>query len=127
MLARLLTSFGILPMPRTMRVSAFLLILTAPAMSGCVASMAMSAASLAAQSAQGRPVSNESYQPAARQACTARAAQYGTVNVIDVEQHSIDKIIVWGTVGEGEAKRSFQCDFTTKITGFKLRAIKPQD
>lgn len=105
---------------------ALLLILAAPTLSGCVASMAMSAASLAAQSAQGKPVSNEAYQPAARDACTARAAQYGTVNVIDVEQHSIDRIIVWGTVGEGQQKRSFQCDFTTRITGFKLREIKAQ-
>ena len=86
----------------------------------------MSAASFAAQSAQGRPVSNEGYQPTARTACTAQAAQYGTVNVIDVEQHSIGRIIVWGTVDDGQARRSFQCDFTTKVVGFKLRAIKPQ-
>ena len=99
--------------------------LGAGSLSGCVASMAMSAASLAAQSARGQPVSNEAYQPTAREQCTAQAAQYGTVNVIDVEQHAIDRIIVWGTVGEGSEKRSFQCDFTTKIVGFKLRAIRP--
>ena len=107
-----------------MRVSALLLVLTAPVLSGCVAGIAMSAASLAAQSAQRRPVSNEGYQPTARSACTAQAAQYGTVNIIDVEQHGIDRIIVWGTVDDGKEKRSFECGFTTKVTGFKLRAIK---
>jgi hypothetical protein len=101
-----------------------LLAAAVPALSGCVASMAMSAASLAAQSARGQPVSNEAYQPTAREQCSAQAAQYGAVNVIDVEQHAIDRIIVWGTVGEGAEKRSFQCDFTTKIVGFKLRVIK---
>jgi hypothetical protein len=108
-----------------MRKSALIPVLAAAMLSsGCVASMAMSAASLAAQSARGRPVSNEAYQPTAREQCTAQAAQYGAVNVIDVEQHSVDKIIVWGTVGEGADKRSFQCDFTTRIVGFKLRAIR---
>ena len=101
------------------------LVLAAPALSGCVASMAMSAASMAARAAQGRPVSNEELAPQARAACTAQAAQYGTVNIIDVEQNRVDKIIVWGTVDDGKAKRSFQCDFTTKITGFRLRDIKP--
>jgi hypothetical protein len=35
-------------------------------------------------------------------------------------------IIVWGTVGEDAEKRSFECDYGTKITGFKLREIHPQ-
>ena len=33
------------------------------------------------------------------------------------------KIIVWGTVDDGKQRRSFQCDFGTKMTGFKLRPI----
>lgn len=112
-----------------MRLSAlFLLFASAPALSGCVASMAMSAASMAARAAQGEPVSNEELQPQARDACTAQAAQYGTVNIIDVEQHSIDKIIVWGTVESmtngAKTRRSFQCDYGTRITGFRLRAIR---
>ena len=97
-----------------------------PALGGCVASMAVSALGMAAQSARGRPVSNEALQPQAREQCSAQAAQYGAVNVIDVEQHRIDQIIVWGTVDEGKQKRSFQCDFGTKITGFTLRPITPQ-
>jgi len=78
---------------------------------------------MAARSAQGRPASNEVLQPEAREACSAQAAQYGAVHVIDVEQHGIDKIIVWGTVDDGKQRRSFQCDFGTRITGFKLRSI----
>ena len=88
--------------------------------------MAMSAVGMAAQAARGKPVSNEALQPQARQQCSARAAQYGTVNVIDVEQHRVDKIIVWGTVDDGKQKRSFECDFGTNITGFALRPITPQ-
>ncbi|NUQ18015.1 MAG: hypothetical protein HOP95_06115 [Sphingomonas sp.] len=95
----------------------------APALSGCLPMMAMSAASMAVQGARGTPVSNQGLQPRARDACSRQAAQYGTVNVIDVEQHRVDKIIVWGTVGEGARKRSFECDFGTTITAFKLREI----
>ncbi len=87
--------------------------------------MAASAVSTVAQSAQGRPVSNEGYQSTAREQCTAQAAQYGSVSIIDVEQHSVSKIIVWGTVEDATQKRSFECDFTTKISGFKLRVITP--
>jgi len=95
------------------------------ALSGCVAGMAVSAAGLAAQSARGAPQSNASLQPEARKACEAHAAQYGAAHIIDVEQHSISKIIVWGTVGDGKQRQSFECDFGTKITGFKLRPITP--
>jgi hypothetical protein len=103
-----------------------MLIASAPMLSGCVAAMAASAVGMAARGAQGRPVSNEAFQPQARDACSAQAAQYGAVHVIDVEQHSIDKIIVLGTVGDGMQRRSFQCDFTTRIIGFTLRPITPQ-
>jgi hypothetical protein len=48
------------------------------------------------------------------------------VHVIDVQQYSVSKIIVWGTVDDGKQKQSFQCDFGTKITGFKLRPIPQQ-
>ena len=97
-----------------------------PLLGGCVPMMALGAANMVAQSAQGTPKSNVQLQPAARDACTQEAAKYGTVNVIDVEQHRIDKIIVWGTVGDGPQKRSFECDFGTKITAFKLREIHPE-
>jgi hypothetical protein len=102
-----------------------LLISACPALSGCLPMMAVSAASMAAQSAAGSPVSDAQLQPKARDECTARAAPYGAVHVIDVEQHRLDEIIVWGTVGDGPAKRSFECDFTNRITRFTLRSIKP--
>jgi hypothetical protein len=98
----------------------------APALSGCLPMMAVSAASMAARAAQGKPTSNEGLQPQARDACSAEAAKYGAVHVIDVEQHRIGKIIVWGTVDDGQRKQSFQCDFGTKITGFTLRPIAPK-
>jgi hypothetical protein len=87
--------------------------------------MAASAVSMVAQNAQGQPVGNEALHPQAREACSAHAAQFGAVHVIDVQQASMSKIIVWGTVDDGKEKRSFQCDFGTKITGFKLRPITP--
>jgi hypothetical protein len=105
------------------RLTALLLIVSSPALTGCIPMMALSAADVAARSAQGTPVSNEGLQSQARDACTAQAAQYGAVHVIDVEQHRVDKIIVWGTVDDGKQRRSFQCDFGTKITGFTLRRI----
>ena len=102
-----------------------LLATVALALSGCVPMMAASALSMAARSAQSPAVGNEELRPQAREACSANAAQYGAVHVIDVQQASATKIIVWGTVDDGKQRRSFQCDFGTKITGFKLRPITP--
>jgi hypothetical protein len=96
------------------------------ALSGCVASMAASAVGMAARSARGEPVSNAHLRPAAQAACSARAAEHGVVHVIDVEQRSTNRIVVWGTAGEGVQRRSFECGFGTAVTSFKLRAIKPR-
>jgi hypothetical protein len=90
---------------------------------GCVAGLAASAIGAAARSAQGQPQSNAALKPQATQACTAHASQYGTVHIIDVEQRAINRLIVWGTATSGTTRRSFECAFTTKIVGFKLRAI----
>ena len=100
-----------------------LLLASAPALGGCVAGMAASAVGMAVRSAQGQPQSNAHLKPTATSQCSAHAAQYGTVAVIDVQQYSPSKIIVWGTVDDGKARRSFECGFTTTISGFKLRAI----
>ncbi len=102
-----------------------LLVASGLALGGCVAAMAASAASMAAQSARGQAQSNEHLKPTARADCEAHAARYGTVRIIDVEQRSASKIIVWGTVGEGSQRRSFECSYGTRMTGFKLRAITP--
>jgi len=102
------------------------LLVSALPLGGCVPMMAAQAVSMVANSARGTPVSNAALQPQAREQCSAHAQQYGAVHVIDVEQRSTNKIIVWGTVGEGAARRSFQCDYGTRITGFKLRTISAQ-
>jgi hypothetical protein len=94
-------------------------------LAGCAAGMAASAISMAARSAQRQAASNEHLKPQASAACTARASPYGTVRIIDVEQRSASKIIVWGTVDDGKQRRSFECGYGTSITGFTLRAIKP--
>ncbi len=109
----------------TFKFGAFCLAASALALGGCVAGMAASAIGMAARNAQGQPASNEHLKPVASAACTARASQYGTVKIIDVEQRSASKIIVWGTAGDGKQRQSFECSFGTRITGFKLRPIKP--
>ena len=103
-----------------------LLVAASLVLGGCVASMAASAASMAIRSAQPRPQSNAHLKPTALQACTARAAQHGTVHIIDVEQRSAGRMIVWGTVTDATQRRSFQCHFTTAIADFRLRAIRPR-
>ena len=104
-----------------------LLAVSAPALTGCLPMMAVSAASMAVQGAQGTPTSNADLHPAARDACMQEATKYGTPAVIDVEQHKMNQIIVWGTVEDaGKQKRSFECDYGTRITGFKLRDIRPE-
>ena len=106
-----------------MRTLALPLLAAALALGGCVAGIASSAVGMAVRSAKGEPHSNQHLQSAAAQACTAQASQYGAVHIIDVQQSSVNKIIVWGTVDEGAARRSFECAFGTRVTGFKLRAI----
>lgn len=92
-------------------------------LSGCVAGMVAGAAGMAAREAQGSPRSNAAFLPQARAACTARAAAFGEVSVIDVAQEAIDRITVWGTVTAPAARQSFECRFKTRVTAFKLRPI----
>jgi hypothetical protein len=101
------------------------LLLTLP-LGGCVGAMAASAAGMAIRGAQGEPQSNRHLQPAARTACSAHAAQYGAVHIIDVQQSSVAKITVWGTVTNAKERQSFECAFTDKLAGFKLRPISAQ-
>ncbi|MCY7340023.1 MAG: hypothetical protein LH465_08780 [Sphingomonas bacterium] len=88
-----------------------------------MAGIASSAVGMAVRGARGEPQANGNLQPAARDACSAHAAQFGAVHIIDIEQRTPSKLIVWGTVDDGQRKRSFECSFGTKITGFTLRPI----
>ncbi len=100
-----------------------LLLLGLP-LGGCVAGIAANAAGMAIRSAQGEPQSNAHLQPTARSACGDYAARFGAAHIIDVEQRSASRMIVWGTVTSATERRSFQCTFTDRIKGFKLRAIR---
>ena len=95
------------------------------ALGGCAAGIAAKAVGMAVQEARGAPADNQHLAPNARRECTERASQYGTVHIIDVEPRPPSRMVVWGTVDDGKQRRSFECGFTTRITGFTLREIKP--
>lgn len=109
------------------RTAALLALLGAMPLGGCVAGMAVGAVSaVGSAAAKGRPADPTiDVGPDARAACTARAAQQGAVHVIDVEYRAPGKVIVWGTIGEGAARRSFECRWAGKIVGFTVRPIAP--
>lgn len=103
-----------------------LLVLAAPALGGCAVQAAMIAAELVPQIRGPLGASNAHLKPTALEACTARAGQYGSVFIVDVEQRRSDRIIVWGSVTDAQAqRRTFECHFTTALTGFKLGEILP--
>ena len=93
------------------------------ALGGCVASLAASALGAAARSGHKPYQHNEALQLAATQACRAHAAQQGEVHIIDWEQRGNGKVVVWGTAADGTNRRSFECTYTNKVAGFRLRAI----
>ena len=93
------------------------------ALGGCVESMAASALGAAVNAGRGPPKSNEALRLTAVSQCSAQAARFGGVHIIDVEQRSINMLIIWGTASTGVARQSFECDFGTKITGFRIRPI----
>ena len=101
-----------------------LLLFAAPALGGCAVQAALAAVQLARYIPKSEGPSNEHLRPQATQACTQQAAQYGAVHVIDVEQRSAGRIIVWGSVTDPQQRRrTFECHFTTKLASFKLREI----
>lgn len=93
---------------------------------GCVPVMAAKAVGVAATGARGKPVSNAHLAPTAEAQCRRLAAPHGAVKVIDVEQARANRIIVWGTAGEGSRRQSFECHFGTAVIAFKLRPITPR-
>lgn len=98
-----------------------LIVFAAPALGGCALQAAMIAAEVVPQIRGPLGPSNAHLKPAALQACTQRAGQYGSVFIVDVEQRRSDRIIVWGSVtGTQQQRRAFQCHFTTTLTRFDL-------
>jgi hypothetical protein len=102
--------------------------LAALPLGGCVAGMAVGAVGAVGSAVAGprAPAADSGVDvgPAAREACAARAAAQGAVHVIDVEARGPGKAIVWGTIGEGAQRRSFECRWAGKIVGFTVRAIR---
>lgn len=106
------------------RIKCLLLTLTTTlGLTGCVASMAASAVGAAVSASRGRPVSNEGARETAISQCSALAAAYGVVHVIDVEQRSVERMVVWGTTEGHSGRQSFECAFGTKVVGFKIHPI----
>ena len=108
----------------TRKIALSLVLLAAPALGGCVAQVALAAAQLANQIPQPQGQSNAHLKPVATQACTQRAAPYGSVHIIDVEQRRAGRLVVWGSVTDTtQRRRAFECHFTNAIVGFKVREI----
>jgi hypothetical protein len=103
-----------------------LLLLATPALGGCALQAAMLAHDMADEIRPALGPSNAHLKPAATQQCTQRAAQHGSVYVVDVEQRRADRIIVWGSVTDAQQRRrTFECHYTTALTRFELRDIAP--
>lgn len=95
------------------------------ALSGCVAGMVAGAVGMAAGGGREREHRNVEFMlVAARQACSAHAAQYGTVEVTGLKEADGNEIIVSGTVTDAKVKKSFKCSFVTEITAFELQPIQ---
>ncbi|HZF44609.1 MAG TPA: hypothetical protein VEZ48_14495 [Sphingomonadaceae bacterium] len=102
---------------------ALLLLTAALSLGGCVAGLAAGAVGAAVRGVRGEPQNNANMEPEAVRACGNRAAPMGTVTIIDIERRTPGKIIVWGTVEDAQQRRSFECAYGTKITGFTLRPV----
>lgn len=100
------------------------MLMAAPALGGCVAQAALAAAQLAQYVPEPERASNAHLKPAAAQACSQRAAQYGSVFVLDVEQRRADRLVVWGSVTDArQVRRTFECHFTNRLVSFRLREV----
>lgn len=101
-----------------------LLALGALPLGGCAASLAAGAIGAAVRAAD-KPdkAPKEDPGPAARAACRARAAPYGTVRIIDTVYKSAAKVVIWGAVDGPSGKQSFECRWDGKIVGFELKEV----
>ncbi len=106
------------------KIGLLLILLATPALGGCALQAALAAAELVQYLPENEGPSNAHLRPAATQACTQRAGQYGSVYIVDIEQRRRDLIIVWGSVTDAQQRRrTFECRFTTALANFKLREI----
>ena len=106
-----------------MRKAALALMLASLALGGCVASIAAGVVGAAVNASRSGRDTNEDLRQPAVAACSARAAQVGTVHIIDAEQRG-GRVKVWGTVIDERERRSFECTFNGRVSGFTLRAIR---
>ena len=110
----------------TRKIALPLILLATPALGGCAVQAALAAAQLAPYIQAPEGPSNAHLKPAASDACTKQAAQYGSVYIVDVEQRRRDRIIVWGSVTDAQQRRrTFECHFTTRLARFKLGEFLP--
>ena len=98
--------------------------LATPILGGCVAQAALAGLQLASTLPGPDQQSNAHLKPAAKQACAQRAAQYGALEISNVEQRRADRLVISGSVLDAtQRRRAFECHFTTRSVDFKLRAI----
>ena len=110
----------------TRKILSVLILASAPALGGCALQAAMLAAELVPEIKAPMGQKNAHLRPAAQKACTDRAAQHGSVFVSDVEQRRADLLIVWGSVTDAQRQRRiFECQFTTRLSGFRLGEVIP--
>jgi len=100
------------------------LALTAAPLGGCVAAAAAGAVGSAVSHAASDGERSVPDPAGARAACTARAGQAGSeVRIIDAAVRG-ESVRVFGTVGVGGVRRSFQCDHRGgRVTGFRLGGV----
>ena len=107
-----------------------LILLATPALGGCALQAAMAAKALAEEIVPNPEPTHASLaylEPAAREACTKRAGEYGSVFILDVDQLRAERLIVWGSVTDAaQRRRTFECHYTTKVVSFRLREIGAQ-
>jgi hypothetical protein len=110
----------------TRKIGISLILLATPALGGCALQAAMAASQLMQYLPETERPSNAHLRPTALEACTQRAAQHGSVFIVDVEQRRADLIIVWGSVTDAQQqRRAFECHFATALTSFKLGKVLP--
>ena len=93
-----------------------LLLLLAPAylLSGCaLVPFAPVIAEAVNETARGRGYTGAAFEPAAEEACRARAARHGRVEITTVEPHDSSTMRVYGTIDRfgGSPGRTFSCLF----------------